>query len=325
MLKKVNGSWWLSVGLIAGAVFYALLDGYDAAEVVNLLWILIALLFFLIPRLLYNRRYLQVLIGYIVLLLVGAINMELIIEDDGEFSDLLDIWTWTHELPGLLWPSLVVGLAKVSIDLLVGQELMITLERERAQSELKYLKSQLSPHVLFNNLNNIYSFALHQSPKTPELILRLAENMRYLLYEAQEDRVSLEHELAQLDGYIDLQLLQLEHRGEVIYEKKGDFEGQSIAPMMLVSFVENCFKHGASAEIPKITIQIESNKETLNLYTENTYSAPNDKDEASQLQFGGIGLKNVKRRLELAYSGQHELIIKQLSNRFIVNLSINMA
>ncbi len=325
MLKHISRSVWLNLILIIISIAYCALNEYTPDEIVNLLWILIVLLFIMIPRYFYKRHYLFSIIGYIILLMLGIINMEMIIEGDGELEELLQLWTWTHELPHLLWPTLFVIFAKIATDLWMKQELMIQTEKERSQSELKYLKSQLSPHVLFNNLNNIYSFALHKSKKTPELILKLADSMRYLLYETREERVPLTKELAQLDDYIDLQKLQFENIGEIIYEKKGSSKDLEIAPMMLIGFVENCFKHAASNDKdPRIIIQVEVEDNTLHLYTENSRSITDKKDEEQQLQAGGIGLDNVKRRLSLIYPGKHTLIVKELEKLFIVNLSIDL-
>ena len=265
-------------------------------------------------------------LSLIVTLALGIVVLEGFIEDDGALADFFDLWTWTHELPILLWPLLFITISKIAIDLTLNQNLMVALERERASSEIKFLKSQLSPHVLFNNLNNIYSFALHQSKKTPKLILKLADTVRYMLYEAQQDVVPLEKELIHLDDYVELQQIQLEKRGELIYEKKGNVKNKMIAPMMLISFIENCFKHASTdaSEKMKIIIQIEVQENTLNLFTENTFKAGSKDDDAHKLQEGGIGLSNVRRRLELLYPNAHSLIVKELEKLYIVNLSIEL-
>ncbi len=313
----------INVGAILLSIIYSIIDEEPFEDIVNLIWIQVVVLYVIIPKFVYTRKYLRALLSSIGILILGVLLMEMVIEGDGELDELLQPWTWTHELPGIFWPTFTVALLKISVDLTIKQHLMVNLEKERLESETKFLQSQLSPHVLFNNLNNIYSFALHKSKQTPELILKLADVMRYMLYETKESLVPLSKEMEHLDSYTELQLLQLEGRGEVLVEKKGDPKGKFIAPMMLISFIENCFKHAASGSIDdlRILIQIEILADEVNLYTENSYTRK-EPDEENQLQEGGIGLKNAKRRLELLYPKRHELIIKELNNRYIVNLSI---
>ena len=313
----------INVGAILLSIIYSIIDEEPFEDIVNLIWIQVVVLYVIIPKFIYTRKYLKAILSILGILILGVLLMEMVIEGDGELDELLEPWTWTHELPGIFWPTLIVSLLKISVDLTIKQHLMVNLEKERLESETKFLQSQLSPHVLFNNLNNIYSFALHKSKQTPELILKLADVMRYMLYETKEPLVPLSKEIEHLDSYIELQQLQLENRGEVIVDKKGNPKGKFIAPMMLISFIENCFKHAASGSIDdlRVVIQIEILAEEINLYTENSY-AREEPDEENQLQEGGIGLKNAKRRLELLYPKRHELIIKELNNRYIVNLSI---
>lgn len=315
----------INVGLIISTVAYAIIAGEPFEDIVNLIWMHLVTLFVIIPRFFYARKYLQSLLCFAGVLVVGVLLMEMVIEGDGELSELFSAWTWSHELPGLFWPLFIISLIKISIDLTLQQNLLVTLEKQRKESEIKFLKSQLSPHVLFNNLNNIYSFALHQSKETPQLILKLADTMRYMLYETQEDLVPLEKELEYMKSYVELQQIQLENRGELIFEKTGEPENKFIAPMMLISFVENCFKHAAANSIDelKIIIQLEITDDSINLFTENSFAKP-EKSEKDTLEQGGIGLQNAKRRLELLYPDQHSLIIKELKNLYIVNLSIQL-
>ncbi|MEO9870739.1 sensor histidine kinase [Ekhidna sp.] len=315
----------VNVLVIILSVAYLIVDGEPFEDIVNLIWIESVVLFVIIPQLFYRRKYLKSFVSLAGVLIVGVLLMEMVIEGDGELVDLFNAWTWTHEFPGLFWPILVSSLLKITIDLTIRQHLMVSLEKERTDSEAKFLKSQLSPHVLFNNLNNIYSFALHKSKQTPNLILKLADVMRYMLYETKEHQVPLIKELEHLDSYVELQRLQLENRGELSFEQKGNPKSKLIAPMMLISFVENCFKHASAGSIDdlQIIIQVEIKDNQINLFTQNTYS-PREGDAEDQLQEGGIGLENVKRRLELLYPNEHELIIKELSNLYIVNLSIRL-
>ena len=326
MFRFLSPSNLINYLLIVLYIVYAAIDEVSGIDIINVLWILLVLLYFLIPTYFYSGRYISFILGWIGLLVLGIIILEGFIEEDGQLSDFLDPWTWTHELPLLLWPTMFIVLGKISADLTLKQYLMVALEKERAQSESKFLKSQLNPHVLFNNLNNIYSFALHGSNHTPTLILKLADIMRYMLYETQEDKVPLDKELAHLDSYVELQRIQLENRGTLVYEKKGEIDHLMIAPMMLISFVENCFKHASSSTIEdlKIIIHIEVNENEIILFTENSYTKKEIEDEEDTLQIGGIGLSNVKRRLALLYPEKHTLINKELTNLYVVNLTIQL-
>lgn len=298
----------------------------DIGDTLNTLWITALLIYVLIPRYLNRAKYLQFLLFYFLAIYLGIFIMEVIIEDD---TDILHAFSWfalEHEGPELIGTTGLIGAIKLAIDYGQRQNQMISLQKENAETEALFLKSQLNPHVLFNNLNNLYSFALHKSEHTAPMILKLAEIMRYMLYEANQDRVALSKELSYVENYIELQKIQLEGRGEIIYEVHGNAEALTIAPMMLISFIENCFKHSAETKTDglRIIIRIEIKEGAIDLYTENSFEKQ-ETDETDQLQVGGIGLKNVERRLELIYPEKHQLIVKELRQLYIVNLSINLA
>jgi LytS/YehU family sensor histidine kinase len=205
------------------------------------------------------------------------------------------------------------------------QQRLKQLEREKIESELKFLKSQISPHVLFNNLNNIYSYALEGSPKTPEMIMKLSELMRYMLYEAREKWVPLEKEVQYLNDFIKLQEIRLEDRGDVAFNVEGSLENRLIAPLLLVAFVENSFKHGMAVHGEKVYIRIDVAVEGNTLYFKTVNSSKSKNRSPEQLdEERGIGLKNVKKRLELLYPDRHTLNFEQDTDRFYVSLKIDL-
>ncbi len=297
----------------------------DIGETLNILWITAVLIYVLIPRYLNQAKYLQFLLFYFLAIYLGIFIMEVIIEDDTEILHAFSWFALEHEGPELIGTTGLIGAIKLAIDYGQRQNQMISLQKENAETEAMFLKSQLNPHVLFNNLNNLYSFALHKSEHTAPMILKLAEIMRYMLYEANQDRVELSKELSYVENYIELQKIQLEGRGEIIYEVHGATEALTIAPMMLISFIENCFKHSAETKTDglRIIIRIEIKEDAIDLYTENSFEKQ-EVDETDPLQVGGIGLKNVERRLELIYPENHQLIVKELRQLYIVNLSIKL-
>ncbi|MEM9618399.1 MAG: histidine kinase [Pseudomonadota bacterium] len=175
------------------------------------------------------------------------------------------------------------------------------LQKANTEAELQYLKGQINPHVLFNALNNIYSHALHKSDETPELILKLADMLRYMIYDCAGDEVALEREVAFLSDYVDVQKLALDGRGVVSFECDGALEGKKIAPFLLIPFVENCFKHSLDTQVDSIGIDINLRTKDgrLHLNCSNTFDpdARKTHDNATI----GIGLTNVRRRLQLLF------------------------
>lgn len=180
-----------------------------------------------------------------------------------------------------------------------------TLETEKLNAELAFLKTQINPHFLFNSLNNIYSLAYQKSDKAPEAILRLSEIMRYMLYESNDEKVSLEDEVNYLENYIELQKLRVKEQVYLDLHINIDNYQHRIMPLLVISFLENVFKHGVATdkEHPiRITVEVLNSR----LY----FKAQNKKNKLNKDKSGGIGLTNLKRRLELGYPDKHTFIIQ---------------
>jgi len=186
--------------------------------------------------------------------------------------------------------------------------------------ELELLKAQLNPHFFFNTLNNIYSLVYKKSDEAPAALMKMSEIMRYMLYDSKAEKVPLEKELEYLDDYIELQKLRFTDPGFIDYSVKGETGNHHIPPMMLLSFVENAFKHGKKrVSNPGIVIRIEASEKLLNFIVSN-YIVENPAIETHGRT--GIGLKNIRRRLELLYPASHDLTIVSSEGRFTVNLKI---
>ncbi len=186
-----------------------------------------------------------------------------------------------------------------------NEKVRSNLENEKLVAELSFLKSQINPHFLFNSLNNIYSLAYQKSPKTPEAVLKLSEIMRYMLYESNDNRVPLEKEISYLQSYIDLQKLRFKEGAFVELNLSGNSFDQPIMPLTLISFVENAFKHGVATEKDApIIINITAEPGMVYFQTINK-KADQNKDET-----GGVGLTNIKRRLDLLYRKKYRLEIE---------------
>jgi LytS/YehU family sensor histidine kinase len=195
-------------------------------------------------------------------------------------------------------------------------------ENENLKTELSLLRSQASPHFMFNVLNNMVALARKKSDLLEPSLLKFSSLMRYMLYEADEDKVSLEKEIDYLQSYIDLQQQRFGKNVQVHVSLQKIDDNYEIEPMLLIPFVENAFKHGTGlieGAMIKIQLKVENNK--LDFMVQNKYdpSSTEVKDKTS-----GIGLTNVKRRLNLLYGSKQCLLITQTDNWFNVSLQLNI-
>lgn len=209
------------------------------------------------------------------------------------------------------------GFIKIALEWFKSEKQREELKVEKLNAELKFLKSQINPHFLFNCLNTIYSLAHKQSAQTEHAILKLSTIMRYMIYESNEARVLLSQELRYLHDYIEIQRLRLPKDIQINYRLDGEADGLQIEPMLLVPFVENAFKHGISyTEDSFIDIDIATTEDMIRLTVKNSHF----KERVAER--GGIGLDNVLKRLELLYENEHEINIRETENQFIVDLKI---
>lgn len=205
------------------------------------------------------------------------------------------------------------------IDRFNAQKQKSELMAQSKASELLLLRSQLNPHFLFNTLNNIYSLVNKKDDTAPNAITKLSDILRYVLYEANSDRVSLAKEIEYLKSYIELQKLRIAEKDFVEFNVKGNVESAEIAPMLLIPFIENAFKHGAKKNMsPGIKIEIAVDDYISFRISNHVNTTQNiNKDK-----IGGVGLNNVYRRLDLLYSGKHLIEIFQEDDLFRVELSL---
>lgn len=199
------------------------------------------------------------------------------------------------------------------------------LAQEKLQAELKFLRAQVHPHFLFNTLNNLYALTLKKSDSAPEIVLKLSDLLNYMLYECNTDRVPLQKEIMLLENYISLEKLRYGDHLDISFNVTGETDGKEIAPMLILPFVENSFKHGVSGETDQAWVGISiSLKETLlTLKVENSKSSEITKDEQQYKE--GIGLTNVKRRLDLIYSGDYDLKIMDDDDSYLVVLKLELS
>lgn len=211
------------------------------------------------------------------------------------------------------------SLIRFASDWLGSETAQRNLLREKKEMELQFLKSQLNPHFLFNSLNNIYSLAYQKSEKTADAILKLSEIMRYMIYESNDSWVSLNKEIEYVQSFIELQKLRFKDGAAVEFTLNGEIDDQQIVPLILISFVENAFKHGVAND-PKnpIKINIIANKKILH------FSVTNKKNAFNKDQMGGVGLSNVERRLQLLYPERYKLNIVNSETHYTSELMLDI-
>jgi LytS/YehU family sensor histidine kinase len=199
------------------------------------------------------------------------------------------------------------------------EQKMIKAEAEKAHAELSFLKAQINPHFLFNTLNNIYALSVTDSKNTSASIMKLSNIMRYVTDEVVEDLVSLQSEVDCINDYIDLQRLRLGKKTILNFEVTGAITNQRIAPLVLMTFIENVFKYGISKhEVAKIEMKLNIDGSKLNFFCQNTIF-----DNGSSGKRKGIGIANTRQRLNHIYPGRHKLDITKENNLFTVNLEID--
>ena len=283
----------------------------------------------LIPQLL--KKYWVYVISIVVLIIVmaGAKTILAVLYRDiilqhvnpktgvAEYKDLVSYVIGTIFVSGFFIISSC--LIKFMLDWFSNTRIQRNLETEKKDMELQFLKSQLNPHFLFNSLNNIYSLAYQKSDKTADAILKLSEIMRYMIYESNDSWVALSKEIEYVQSYIELQKLRFKNGAAVEMILNGEIDDQQIIPLILISFVENAFKHGVAND-PKdpIRINIIANQKILH------FSITNKKSSGNKDEVGGVGLNNVERRLQLLYPERYKLNIVNSATHYTSELILDI-
>jgi len=272
-----------------------------------------------IPRILYRRNilvYLAVNLG----LLAGILLINRLVFEALVFQASYSIYKalWHNAVPFLFFVLIAIAFRTVS-DRLDLERKAKERESENLKTELSFLRSQISPHFLFNVLNNIVALVRLKSEELEPTILKLSSLMQYMLYETDEDKALLKSEVDYLRNYIDLQKLRFGKRLNVTFEVELTEDWHTIEPMLLIPFVENAFKHGTGMiENPVIDISLKVANGELQFAVKNKYIAMDEaKDKVS-----GIGMSNVRRRLELLYGNKHDFKIDKTSDWYIVTLQL---
>lgn len=304
----------------------------------NILQLPSVLLFYrwLLPRTLFNNRYWWFLLALPFYLLIYELNARLAYAIEVNLTFIPDAYKknllsakpfeWTGRLIQNLDYTLLILLSSIGVvfirELFKRQHIVEQLRSDKLQLELEQLKSQVQPHFFFNTLNNLYSLSLQGSPKTSVTIANLSGIMRYVLYEAREEKVLLAREIAFLNSYIDLEKIRHTDEDIISFGVQGNPNSIMIEPLLFLPLIENCFKHSLAYKIPGNKVQVLMTIDDREINFQTTNLTPLQKTEP--LKDGGIGLHNVRKRLELLYPHRHQLTVLEEGNRFIVTLSIQL-
>lgn len=198
------------------------------------------------------------------------------------------------------------------------------MEKEHIQTELKFLKSQINPHFLFNTLNSLYALTLKNDPIAPDIVLKLSDIMRYILYECNEKYVRLERELSYIRNYLDLEQLRHGPQALITLEVKGQANDLMIAPMIFIPFLENSFKHGLLHNLSEGFVHVQFQIEEGKLWFKISNSKPTHYHKPTGKQVGGIGLNNIRRRLDLLYPDLYKIDIENAPSEFHVEVQLQL-
>ncbi|MDJ1504748.1 sensor histidine kinase [Xanthocytophaga agilis] len=293
-------------------------------------------MYVLFPLFFIQRKYVAYSLWAIVLLFIASVVGRALIERVIEplfYADTTvveEVFIGYLLLKSMLWflsPILLFTLVlKVFRQWVDQEQYNQEMAKEKLATELNFLKAQVQPHFLFNTLNNLYALTLQASPVAPRVVLKLSELMSYMLYDSQSDTLLLSKEISHIQNYIELEKLRYTSRLDLSLNVSGDIHDKRIAPLLLIPFVENAFKHGVSNETNQIwvTIDIKVKDNWLSVKVENSHTGDELVSSLSN-NHNGLGLQNIARRLKLLYPNDHELAIKKETDRYLVDLKIKMS
>jgi len=291
-----------------------------------------------IPQLLLKKKYVQFAISLIVAIFIfaaiGRISIiyiaEPFIREDFEQESIIEILTDPIYLlivyfPSVYLVSFYMFAVKSFKNLFEEKHQLEVLQKEKATNELKFLKAQIHPHFLFNTLNNLYALTLVKSDAAPEVVVKLSELLDYILNQCNEPFIEIHKEVKLIEGYIELEMLRYGEHLDLVFNHEVDDADTPMAPLILLSIIENAFKHGASGNPnnPKIHIDLQVKEGQLYLKVFNN-KPPLNLQKENNTERNKIGNANLKRQLELNYPNKHQLDIDETPDSYLVVLKIDL-
>jgi LytS/YehU family sensor histidine kinase len=226
-----------------------------------------------------------------------------------------EVYFWTFAV--LFWSTLIGVILTQVFDRWASYK---QLKNEHAKAELSLLKSKVDPHFFFNTLNNLYGLTVEKSEKAPDVILKLSDIMRYVIYEGDEERVQLKKEIEYLEKYIEIHKIRFQKKVDITFDKQVENDLVHIAPLLLVTLVENAFKHGVEqlSDNAFLKIGLRAREKELEFTVKNNFK---EKDKKAK---SGIGLKNLRKRLHFIYPEKHELVLEKKDSVFTAVLKLRL-
>lgn len=282
----------------------------------------------LVPKLLYKKQYAWFLLSFVVMVVISSISKMYII---GDITNNPGLYNWTDRFKVRIYdnviPHFFLVIAGVAIKLVVDytrmQKRLLEIAKEKAETELSFLKSQINPHFLFNSLNSVYFLINKDNKDARQALNKFSDMLRYQLYEVKDEKIPIEKEIGYLKDYIGLQQLRNENCS-VQFNLDEKTKSFYIEPLLLIPFVENSFKHlshFSNGKSNEIQIDLSKQNGEMNFSVRNTTEGKQVHELSAD---GGIGLTNVKRRLELLYPQGHDLSISENNGWFGVHLKIKI-
>lgn len=282
--------------------------------------------YLLIPRLFYKKKYGWFILALILLVVTSSVTKMNIL---GRIMNAPQLYSLSGDMKQRIYDNVIphfflviAGAAvKLMIDYARLQQRMAETAKEKAEAELNFLKSQINPHFLFNSLNSVYFLIDKNNTEARQSLHKFSDMLRYQLYEMNGAKIPVEKEISYLKDYVDLQKLRKDDHFSVSLNYSPQVSGFMIEPLLLVPFVENAFKHVSTHTDGNNFIKLDLSRNNGQF----AFSATNSKDEGKTTDpYSGIGLNNVKRRLELLYPGKHELNIKDENGVYKVDLKLKI-
>lgn len=285
-------------------------------------------IYFLVPNYLLTKRYQQFFIVFFIAATIGGLAnwTQYYYWLNPYFFDMVSKGFWcpkiAYKVLDLIYISSIPTVFKLYQRQAMQEKRATQLVEQKLGAELKLLKNQLHPHFLFNTLNNLYSMVLTKHPNAADVVLRLSDMMSYMLYDCEKKWIDLEKEIDNLQNYIELEKIRYGKRLDISLETGGDVKGKVIAPLLLLPFLENAFKHGSEKSLATswVRINLWVKEQELTFLIENSLSEVSQ-SEAIPLMQSGVGLTNVRKRLELLYPEKHALEIVH-EDTFFVKLKL---
>jgi two-component system, LytTR family, sensor kinase len=285
--------------------------------------------YLLLPQLFYKKKYVVFILVFIAMIITSSlVKMQIL----GRFLNdprLLDIaGNWKARVYDNIIPHFFLVTAgaagKLMFDYTRMQQRLAEVAKEKAETELNFLKSQINPHFLFNSLNSVYFLIKKDNTEARDALHKFSEMLRYQLYEMDGDKIPIEKEIHYLKDYMDLQQLRKDEKYSVEFNCSADVRGFSIEPLLLIPFVENAFKHISHHNDKTNFVKVDMSRANGMFTFQVENSKEDQRGEPKETQ-GGIGLPNVKRRLELLYPGKHELRVGETAKTFAIQLNLRLS